>query len=175
MIIYKITNKINGKYYIGQTIRKLEIRWYHHYTTKRGTYISAAIQKYGKENFSIEEIAQYKNQKDLNNAEEYYINFYNCLVPYGYNLQLGGNGPGAMHEETKQKISSANLYNSSRTGKKHSQDTKNKISRALMGHKHSEQTKSKISAAIKTRKISSETKIKMSQRRIEYWAKRKNA
>ena len=57
MIIYKITNNINNKVYIGQTTRDLKIRWYQHcYKTKAKNIcnrIYNAIQKHGKENFEI--------------------------------------------------------------------------------------------------------------------------
>ena len=50
--IYKITNKVNGKSYIGQTRNTVEFRWRQHYKAKDNKYFHRAIQKYGKENFA---------------------------------------------------------------------------------------------------------------------------
>ena len=81
MILYKITNKINGKIYIGQTIQTLKARLWRHFKKDSKSAISLAIKKYGRDNFSIEELDSYKTLEDLNNAEEYYIDWFNCLVP----------------------------------------------------------------------------------------------
>lgn len=91
MVIYCIVNKISGKYYIGQTSKSLEYRWSQHCQPSSKCYgLSGAIKKYGKENFSIGIVGEYKTQEDLNNAEEYFIDYYNCLAPNGYNLTTGG-------------------------------------------------------------------------------------
>lgn len=104
-LVYKITNRLNGKSYIGKTTKTLSYRWYFH-SNAFGHCIALqeAIQKYGKENFSVEEVACYSNLEDLDNAEEYYITWYNTLSPNGYNLTLGGTVP--LHsKETKSKMS----------------------------------------------------------------------
>ena len=58
--IYKITNNINGKVYIGETTRTVQIRWNQHKTRARNTqfteYLYNAMRKYGIENFSAEEV-----------------------------------------------------------------------------------------------------------------------
>ena len=105
MIVYLITNKLNGKRYVGKTVGILSRRWYYHYSeSSHCIALKNAIKLYGKENFHIEEVAKYNNLEDLNNAEEYYIDFYNCLSPNGYNLKLGGNAP-RHNEVTKQRMS----------------------------------------------------------------------
>ena len=83
--IYCIMNKVNGKKYIGQTIRTIKQRWGDHLRkqkyNKDNQYLYTAMQKYGKENFSIQEIEIIKcESKDnllqlLNEKEVYYINF----------------------------------------------------------------------------------------------------
>ena len=74
MIIYKITNKINGKIYIGQTIRTLRERFNAH-SSKNGshTYIGRSIKAHGKENFLIEEIDKASDINELN-KHKYYLN-----------------------------------------------------------------------------------------------------
>jgi len=105
MIIYKISNTINSKIYIGQTTKSLKKRWSDHYYGNRTT-ISKAIRKYGKDNFSIELIDIAKTLKELNILEEKYIKEFNCISPNGYNLKHGGNNK-RLSEETKQKISNS--------------------------------------------------------------------
>ena len=75
-IVYKITNKLNGKVYIGQTTEGIEKRWKRHcgYQINDGTYFHNAIKKYGAENFTIEIIDKAKNQEELNELEFFYIN-----------------------------------------------------------------------------------------------------
>ena len=88
MEIYKITNKINGKVYIGQTIRPAEYRFNRHMNDALNnildTHFARAIRKYGKENFTIEEIDTAQTQDELNQKEQYWIRYYNS-VEDGYN------------------------------------------------------------------------------------------
>lgn len=102
MLIYKITNLINNKVYIGQTIRTLKQRFTQH-CCRSDSIVGSAIKKYGKENFSVEIIAETDNLEELNKMEVYYIKEFNSLSPNGYNLDSGGNNK-TMHEETKKKI-----------------------------------------------------------------------
>lgn len=94
MIIYKITNKINGKVYIGQTTQSIEKRWKGHYSKafyeQKSTVIYNAIRKYGPENFTIEEIDGANSLSELNYLETHYIYKYESLAPNGYNLSSGG-------------------------------------------------------------------------------------
>lgn len=89
--IYKITNLINQKMYIGQTIRSIEVRWKEHLRSKDNAPIHKAIQKYGQENFIIEEIEECEDSL-LNEREQYYIKFFNSYNGHiGYNATEGGN------------------------------------------------------------------------------------
>lgn len=110
MFIYKITNKINGKVYIGQTMFKISERMKQHIyaALRRNTksILYSAIQKYGPENFTIEEIDGANSLSELNYLETHYIYKFNSLVPNGYNLSSGG-GNKKTHELTKEKISKA--------------------------------------------------------------------
>ncbi len=109
MIIYKITNKKTGSTYVGQTRKKLCVRWKEHCKSTNGCrYLKHAIQKYGKDSFSIEVIAEYRALEDLNDAEEYFIDWYNCLAPNGYNLNSGGKSK-LPSEETLKKQKLAKL------------------------------------------------------------------
>lgn len=90
-IIYKITNNISGKSYIGQTRTSLADRMRRHYYVARTdaqTGIDFAIKKYGKENFTVQIICECKNE-ELDEKEKYYIQLYDTYYN-GYNLTLGG-------------------------------------------------------------------------------------
>lgn len=91
--IYKITNKINGKSYIGQTIQNVKERFYQHCATKcsqaiLNMVIHKAINKYGKSNFTIEVIEEI-DSTNLNDRERYWIKYYNSYNN-GYNSTKGG-------------------------------------------------------------------------------------
>jgi len=160
MNIYKITNTINDKIYIGQTIGTIKERFYQHVfvskTKKHPLY--AAMRKYGVENFTITEICKCNTLEELNELEEFLIQEMGCLSPNGYNLASGGNNH-THHKETKKKISESHK---GKKGIKHSDETKKKISEACKGKKFSDETKKKISEAKKGKKCSDETKKKMS-------------
>lgn len=93
--IYKITNIVNDKVYIGKTLKTIEERWREHcqdYTRskneKRPLY--NAMNAYGKENFSIEMIEEC-NAELLNEREKYWIEYYGSFKN-GYNATKGGDG-----------------------------------------------------------------------------------
>lgn len=84
-IIYKITNLINNKSYIGQTTQDLNKRWLDH--CSKGSCckaLSKAIHKYGKNSFRIEPIVSVLNNSDLNEIESYFIKYYNTFGTKGY-------------------------------------------------------------------------------------------
>ena len=88
--IYKITNTINQKSYIGQTMQTLETRINKHFSRSQTatTGIDYAIGKYGKENFTVEQLCECDNSQ-MDELERYYIQLYDTYNN-GYNLTLGG-------------------------------------------------------------------------------------
>lgn len=94
-LIYKITNNINNKVYIGKTNRDIQIRWSEHkryiYQKERDNKLYRAIRKYGIDNFSIDIIENNISEKDISNKEKYYIKFYDSYYS-GYNETFGGEG-----------------------------------------------------------------------------------
>lgn len=90
--IYKITNKINGKIYIGQS-NNCERRFQEHCSPSRANQsripVDLAIKKYGKENFTFE-IVEQCTLEQLNDKEEYWIKYFNSIEK-GYNCNAGGN------------------------------------------------------------------------------------
>lgn len=87
--IYKITNNINGKIYIGKRKKSKfdESYW------GSGKHIKNSINKYGKENFTREVIEWCPTEEELNNREKFWIEYFDSLNPeIGYNLVSGGLG-----------------------------------------------------------------------------------
>lgn len=150
--IYKITNKLNGKVYIGQSV-DINARWRRHCSAKDNFAIHNAIKKYGAENFSFEVLLECPADM-LNVWERDMIALYDCITPNGYNLTEGGGGCKCS-EETKIKISNAHK------GKHFSEEHKRKIGNAHKGKYFSEETRRKISEARKGMHLSEETKIKI--------------
>ena len=91
--IYKITNLINQKAYIGKTVGSIEKRWQEHKRdckrfSDRPLY--RALNKYGIDNFKVE-LVEEVDIKDLSEREIYWIGYYHTYTE-GYNATLGGDG-----------------------------------------------------------------------------------
>lgn len=105
MIIYKATNKINGKCYIGQTRHSLEHRKNTHLNLARKgvkTHFYQAIRKYGEDNFEWEIICSASNKQILNELETFYITKYDS-IKHGYNMVDGGDNNIMDIESVKTK------------------------------------------------------------------------
>lgn len=162
MLIYKITNKLNGKCYIGQTVNFIK-RWERHCSNRDKTPVSMAIAKYGIENFSYHIEGEYTNEQTLNDAEDYFIEFYNCLAPNGYNRVTGQQKSRIWSEESLRKASESKRGNKNpRFGKTLSLETRKAISKANKGKPMSEITKAKLRTANLGKKASSIAKLNMS-------------
>lgn len=153
-IIYKTTCLVNGKIYIGQTVR-LNYKSY----LGSGILISAAIKKYGKENFIREILKECYNQTELDEWEDLLIWEYKSQDKnIGYNIAKGS-VLGAIGEmspsklpEVRTKIAAAMKgVNNHNYGKTTSEETKAKLSAANKGKTLSDDTRKKISSAAKCR------------------------
>ena len=149
--IYLITNNINGKQYVGQTVQTIEKRFKRHCwkcTTKIPRMpISHAIQKYGKENFSVQELRICFNQEELDEKEIYFSQLFNTMSPNGYNLKVG-RGPGHMSEELKKKIGDSNR------GKKITEEQRKRLSEAHKGLPYPESNRQKAKERFAGKSIS---------------------
>ena len=151
MIVYKTTNLINGKFYIGQDFHNDE----NYYGS--GLLLNKAIKKYGKNNFKKEILEKCESKQHLNEREVYWIKTLNGQCSQiGYNLSDGGQ-TGRAHlghrhsDETKQKLSEINKGKSAHLGIPCSKETRQKISLTLKGRKLPEVTRQKMSEARKLR------------------------
>ena len=155
--IYCVTNLVNGKQYVGQTVDNRKVG--------HGLAITDAYKKYGKEVFEYEKICTgVANRNTLNYLERFWIATHNTIAPNGYNIESGGTNKGEVAESTKQKLRELNL------GRVVPMDVRKKISESLKGSKnpfygktHSAEALAKISAANvgKTVVISEEAKKKI--------------
>lgn len=156
MLIYKATNKINGKIYIGQTHKSLEERkmCHKHDSKNIDTYFYRAIRKYGWDNFSWEIVEDnIPTEEELNNKEKYYIQKYDCFdnKEKGYNTTSGGERNYSLTiEECKKRSLRAQgvnnpMYNKPGTwlGKHFSETHKKNLSKSLKGKPHYGQQKDK--------------------------------
>lgn len=169
-IVYKTTNLINGKQYVGS-----------HYTKNiddgylgSGTILILAIKKHGKNNFKREVLEYCNDLIDARKLEEHYIQKHNTLLPNGYNISPCGGIliKGRLSEETKNKLSISckifweNLNDEEKLKLKFSTERKQKISESLKDKPKSDIHKKSLSKAWEKRKIehpvSEETKKKRS-------------
>ena len=153
--IYKISNTINNKLYIGQTWFTKNVRFTQHKRDKLCIKLAHAFNKYGKENFNVEFITVAGTQECADYWELFFIKKYDT-IKNGYNIKMGGS-TGKHSEVSNHKNRLAHL------GKKHTQISKDKVSKSLMGnkrgvgtknhlgHKHSLETKLKLSAITKNK------------------------
>ena len=127
-IIYRLTNKINQKIYVGQTSRSLSVRLREHQSSKSGCVkLRRALAKYSIDNFFVETLITTDNLPTANFLESFYIKLFNS-IGNGYNLMDGGsNGkPSAATRKlmSEQRSGEKNVM----FGKHHTQTTKNSIS-----------------------------------------------
>ena len=183
--IYKITNTVNGKSYIGQTIHDAEkTRIRYHLNGYGNEDVKKDIEKYGKDAFTYEILHDGIIPEFLDMLEKEAIAKYNTIAPHGYNQTNGGSGSGTqVSKEVRRKLSEAGKgkkiseehrrkLSEANTGKKHMPETCWKMSESREGAKNpmygkprSDDTKRKISEANTGRKRSDEAKQKMSEAR----------
>ena len=178
--IYKLTNKINGKCYIGQTVDVgNRFSKYKNLQCSGQPKIFRALKKYTPENFLFEVIDNTNTQEHADSLETHYIVLFNS-IKNGYNIKEGGSR-GLHSEATKAKLVAANLGRTftketiqkmslSATGRKVTEETKVKISVAnlnennpMFGLHHTDETKQKISTTLFGRHLSEATKLKLSK------------
>src|SRR4051812_36247626 len=102
--IYIIKNRVNNKVYIGQTWKTVEKRFKEHKSLNTNCRkLFNAMNKYGRNNFSIEAVAMCQTQENADFLEDYFIQHFDSINK-GYNLLTGGSC-GKHAEESKLKIS----------------------------------------------------------------------
>jgi group I intron endonuclease len=158
--IYKITNLVNNKPYVGKTGKTIEKRWKEHYYEARrwqkcaetgtnfgyNSRLYPAMTKYGYENFNIQLLEETASVEEMNQREQYWIDFYDARNN-GYNIAAGGHG---------------GFF----SGCKHTPEAIEKIRKAGTGRKMPPEAVAKTAAAKLGRKASPEKREKMRQAKL---------
>lgn len=180
MIIYKTTNLVNGKIYIGQDKNN------NHTYLGSGKILHLAFQKHGIENFNKEIIEECESIEELNEREKYWISFYNSTNrSIGYNIALGGNGGDTLSKhpnkkeignrigESNKRLWEDEVYKTKMSEIRKNQvteETREKLSKLSKGENnpnygkhHSEEIKNKIRTKAIGRIVTEETRKKISE------------
>jgi group I intron endonuclease len=142
--VYIITNMLDEKMYIGQTVN-VKSRWSSHLLSARNgveTLLYRAVRKHGKDNFSFEVVEEAYSREELDELEIYYIELYNTFKGRGYNMSVGGTG----HPKGEDHP----FY-----GGTHTEDARKRIGDAHRGKLVSDETRKKLSE-LKIGKVSGE-------------------
>lgn len=172
MYVYKVTNTITGDLYVGKTVGDIDKRYKGHcYAVDSGsdTHFHRAMRKYGKENFLVEEL-EHCDESNLNDREKYWISE---LKP-SYNMTVGGDGGDTSSSEKYQEYMKKRPLlmsgeNNPFFGKKHSAETKEKISQKKKGTVVSEETKQKLRGINLGKKMSAESIRKTAEAKSKIW------
>lgn len=149
-VIYKITNLVNGKIYVGQTKKSLKERFQEHSCTDYP--IGRGIRKYGKENFTIEPLEECETREQLNECEIFWIAELKSKSPNGYNLTDSGDGVSGciFTDESKAKMSLSHRGQTAwNKGIKASAESRAKMSAAQKRRFKNPAEREKISKSIK--------------------------
>ena len=169
--IYKLTNRENGKIYIGQS-KHLKRRLNEHRRCEKSddkkgsqSVVRRAIKKYSFDAFDFEILLYCQEGEYMDMMETKLIQSYDCLAPKGYNVRDGGNKI-FMSEEGRKRVSKAN------SGRLVSEETRLKLSESgkehYLNNPRNEEWNKKLSVALMGKKKSDETKNKMSEHRKEF-------
>lgn len=201
MIVYKITNTVNGKVYIGKTIKfSFQERWVRHCAAaRRGSHFHFhnAIRKYGADAFLVEVLYRAKTSEELSKMETFFIVLHQSHKPEnGYNMTLGGDGLVAteevrkvlsvkargriVSEDSRRRMSEAKRgkrpkASDANLGRKHSDQRKEEISAFFQNIPRSETWRKNISKALPGIHLSEERKKNISEAKKRWWAERKAA
>lgn len=168
--IYRITNFLNNKIYIGKSTKKYIFKRMKKHAFDDGNYhIKRAYKKYGIENFYIDFIEINLPNNIVYQKEKFYINYFNSFSN-GYNSTLGGEGGNTYAKKSneemrliKEKISKANKGSNNGNkgqfvgeknsfyGKHHTSEAKEKIQQASIGRKHSKESIERMKNKLKGR------------------------
>ena len=174
MIVYLATNTVNGKVYVGKTVRTLShAKARHHqrakFIWKYGVYsrFYTALRKYGFEAFEWRVIYEGLSDSDIQAHERLFIAQFNSTdKKHGYNMTPGGDG-GAGKTLSETHIQKLRAYFA---GENNPQHGKTGPDHPAFGHRHNEQTKQRISAAHKGKVVLAETRKKLSETRKAMFA-----
>ena len=161
--IYKTTNIVNNKFYIGKS--SIKNNSIDHWYLGSGVLLKKAINKYGRDNFKKEIIEWCASLEESNEREKYWIEKLDALNPnIAYNIATGGDG-GYLGEEVNKRISKA------LKGRKHTEEFKQHISKLNKGKKLSKEHIEAMRKANLGIKRSDEYKQKLREQMLKKYEK----
>ncbi len=164
MKIYAITNKLDGKRYVGQTRESLNRRLRSHLAAahrgRRGL-LRDAIRNNGRDAFTIEQLQECNSGEEMDEAERRWIAELDTLTPHGYNIEKDGyDGRGPMPEATKAKLREAAKHRPPgwydkvcRAARNRSPEWRRRLSEAGKGRKATPKQCAALAAGLKLRHI----------------------
>lgn len=166
MVVYLITNLVNGKQYVGKTVASAESRWSDHVSDAkhgRAHILHNAIRKYGREAFSLVVLNTCLDNRALCSVEKFWIKERNTMLPNGYNMTEGGEGALGYKHTDEAKVKMVKAF----TGRVASKETRELLSRMRkgkkqLGKKMPEGFGEKISKILKGRVFTPEWKARIS-------------
>lgn len=173
--VYKHTNKVNGKCYIGITGTDPEKRWAGGLKYRQNAHFTSAIKKYGWDGFDHEILFDGLTREEAAEKEIELIAFYEATDrEHGYNIALGGVGSVSVSDETREKMRHSHLGERNHNyGKPKSEEVKRKLAESNRRHnqlhprptgwKHTQEARAKMSAKLRGRKCPFEGKKRNSK------------
>jgi group I intron endonuclease len=175
--IYVIHCKTYNKFYVGQTIQLLRIRWRQHRKLSAATsghgIISKAIQKHGRDSFSVHEVATASSKCNLDNLEKLWIILLRSSEnKFGYNRTTGGDG--SLTPEARQAMRVPRPQTALKLrGRKRPQHVLDILRNANLGRKHSAEWRSQHAIDMTGFRHTQKTKNKMSEVRKSFWERKR--
>lgn len=160
--IYKITNIITNKLYIGQTSKSIDDRFKRHKRCaerKVNRYLYDSMNHHGYDKFIVTLLEEVETKEQADEREKYWIKTLDTLFPNGYNMTTGGGGGNTillMTDEQKKDLYARQA--NSRRGRKMSDEFREKMSKIHKGKEISQTQREQISATLKRKYASGEIK-----------------
>ena len=149
--VYVIWCYKTNMHYVGITHRRVETRICEHKRGK-GQFVDNKIQSVGWEsNWDWWIVEEHVPSEQISEREQYWVAFFDCVYPKGYNKTIGGIKHFKHSEETREKMRGKHhtkeakaKMSKKRLGKKHTDETKERMRQAHLGKKHTEKAKEKV-------------------------------
>jgi group I intron endonuclease len=173
--IYKITNLVNNKCYIGSSATNLKQRWRAHKASLNANkhwniLLQRSWNKYGADQFRFEVLEECLPEDCITREQWYLDNVLNRTIDFNISFTAGSPRGVKRSEETKRKLS---LINKGRPGYAHTLESKLKISKAHKGRKMSDTQKLQLSQLFTGRQLSQAHKSAIAKGNSKDWIQRK--